>query len=350
MLDALYLAVALSCVGFYSYRLRNDAAEVIQFTLFVGGLAAGIGALLGMAFEDPFGVIRLQAWGLFVVCPLWCYIAAFLTRIERPRIAAGHAALATLAVAIGVDAFLYEPTALEINHVEIRTEKRDKPLRIAVLSDLQTDRIGDYERRAVRTALAERPDVLLLPGDYIQGLTRDDHERLIPQLRQMFQEERIGAPQGAWAVEGNVEYRGRWPEIFDGTGVQAIVKTETFAGDGFKVTALSFADSFDPELAVAPVDGFHVVFGHGPDFALGAVDADLLVAGHTHGGQVRLPIIGPLLTYSTIPRAWAAGVTALSGGRTLVVSRGVGMERAHAPRLRFRCKPEIVIIDVLPET
>ena len=196
MLDALYLAVALSCVGFYSYRLRNDAAEVIQFTLFVGGLAAGIGALLGMAFEDPFGVIRLQAWGLFVVCPLWCYIAAFLTRIERPRIAAGHAALATLAVAIGVDAFLYEPTALEINHVEIRTEKRDKPLRIAVLSDLQTDRIGDYERRAVRTALAERPDVLLLPGDYIQGLTRDDHERLIPQLRQMFQEERIGAPQG----------------------------------------------------------------------------------------------------------------------------------------------------------
>ena len=101
---------------------------------------------------------------------------------------------------------------------------------------------------------------------------------------------------------------------------------------------------------MAPVDGFHVVFGHGPDFALGAVDADLLVAGHTHGGQVRLPIIGPLLTYSTIPRAWAAGVTALSGGRTLVVSRGVGMERAHAPRLRFRCKPEIVIIDVLPET
>ena len=73
------------------------------------------------------------------------------------------------------------------------------------------------------------------------------------------------------------------------------------------------------------------------------------MAGHTHGGQVRLPLIGPLKTSAKIPRHWAAGLTDIGGGRRLVVSRGIGMERLWAPRLRFLCRPELVILDVVPE-
>ncbi|MBI2900549.1 MAG: hypothetical protein HYY17_10205 [Planctomycetes bacterium] len=51
---------------------------------------------------------------------------------------------------------------------------------------------------------------------------------------------------------------------------------------------------------------------------------------------------------SAVPRAWAAGTTDLGGGRTLVVSRGIGHERADAPRLRFLCGPEIVIVAIGP--
>jgi predicted MPP superfamily phosphohydrolase len=54
------------------------------------------------------------------------------------------------------------------------------------------------------------------------------------------------------------------------------------------------------------------------------------------------------MTLSQVPRAWAAGLTELKGGGTLIVSRGVGMERGDAPRLRFLCTPEIVVIDVVP--
>jgi predicted MPP superfamily phosphohydrolase len=108
-------------------------------------------------------------------------------------------------------------------------------------------------------------------------------------------------------------------------------------------------DSFDPRCEVAAADRFQVVVGHSPDFALGRVDADLLVAGHTHGGQVQLPFVGPIITHSLVPRRWASGTTELDGGRTLVVSRGIGMERNYAPRLRFFCRPEIVVIDVAPE-
>jgi uncharacterized protein len=91
------------------------------------------------------------------------------------------------------------------------------------------------------------------------------------------------------------------------------------------------------------------VLGHCPQFAMGNVEADLLLAGHTHGGQVRLPWIGPLTTGCAVPRSWAAGLTELPGGRKLIVSRGTGMERGCAPRIRFLCRPELVVIDLVPE-
>jgi hypothetical protein len=115
------------------------------------------------------------------------------------------------------------------------------------------------------------------------------------------------------------------------------------------LTGLALHDAFGGHVRVEGTDAFHIVLGHSPNFSLGQVDADLLIAGHTHGGQVRLPFIGPLMTLSAVPRSWAAGVTEIAPGRTLIVSRGIGMERGHAPRLRFLCRPELVVVDVVPE-
>jgi predicted MPP superfamily phosphohydrolase len=63
---------------------------------------------------------------------------------------------------------------------------------------------------------------------------------------------------------------------------------------------------------------------------------------------VRLPGFGPILTFSQVPRAWAAGRTEIAPGTTLIVSRGLGMERHYAPRLRFLCRPELVFITLQP--
>jgi len=168
-----------------------------------------------------------------------------------------------------------------------------------------------------------------------------------PKFNALVRAADLDAQLGNFAVQGNVDPRG-WERLFDGTGVTT-TSTSTAWDDGIlRVTALSLGDSFDPTLVVAPAEPFHIVFGHSPDFALGDVQADLLIAGHTHGGQVRIPGIGPLLTLSRLPKAWTSGLTALDGGRTLIVSRGIGMERADAPRLRFFCRPQLVFVQVAP--
>ena len=65
-------------------------------------------------------------------------------------------------------------------------------------------------------------------------------------------------------------------------------------------------------------------------------------------GLVQLPLIGPLVTFSAVSRTVAAGGVFERPGGHLVVSRGVGLERGDAPRLRFLCAPEVVVVDVLP--
>ena len=61
-----------------------------------------------------------------------------------------------------------------------------------------------------------------------------------------------------------------------------------------------------------------------------------------------IPGFGPPVTFSAVPRDWAVGLTLLPWGGDLYVSRGIGMERFDAPRVRFDCRPELAILDLVP--
>ena len=74
---------------------------------------------------------------------------------------------------------------------------------------------------------------------------------------------------------------------------------------------------------------------------------DLYLAGHTHGGQLRLPLFGALVTSSDFWKRYEAG-RYREGQTTLYVSRGLGMEGLGAPRARFLAPPEIVVWDLHP--
>lgn len=105
----------------------------------------------------------------------------------------------------------------------------------------------------------------------------------------------------------------------------------------------------DAALSIAPAEAEIWLLAHNPDQAYEVTDSrvTLVFAGHTHGGQVMLPGIGAVHTQGTrLGRRQPAGVFSdLPGGSTLVVSRGMG----ESTPLRFRCPPEVVLIDLFSE-
>lgn len=319
----------------------------------VAGVFAGItfvavclAVILG---EDLFGKMRLASWALYVHGPLWLGAAAWLLWGAHRRWA-GVALTGAIALAgVAADAFWLEPRWLEISHHTLTSPKVTARLRIVVLADVQTDGVRNWERGVFAQAAALQPDLILWPGDYLQCMTREALERERPVWRDAVRTAAWSPTLGAFAVTGDVDDKSDWPRLFEGTGVECLPVTMRITTGGITLSALGLGDSRDPATRVTAVPGFHIAVGHAPDFALGECAADLLIAGHTHGGQVQIPMVGPLLTLSRVPRAWAAGgLVALPGSRHLIVSRGIGMERRYAPRLRFLCRPELVVIDVVP--
>lgn len=345
----LYFTLLSAVVVGLVTRLRRRPEEGPWLSVLVGGAASVIlAAGAARLFPHPiFGSMALLCHGLFLH---GVALLLLLARRARGLSRWGLGGLGLALALVGIDAFFVEPRWLEVRRVSLTSPKLSQPVKIVVLSDLQTDEVGDYEAEVLAAVVKERPDLLLLPGDYIQANTRDEAERQWAALRTLWTQLGVTARDGVFAVEGNAEQRDRaWGSRFHGLGVTVFPKTATVRVGELTLTGLTLRDSGNPELKVAPKGGFHVIFGHIPDFALGENSADLLIGGHTHGGQVQLPFYGPPITFSHLPRHMAAGGTfELSPGRHLDVSRGVGLERTEAPPLRFLCRPELVVIELSP--
>ena len=321
-------------------------------------------ALVGVYFANQFcsggfPLFTYLSFAIFIYGPILLAGGALILRRKAPKTAVAALLGCLLAIGVGVDAFFIEPHWLEVSHVTFYSPKIQRPLRIVFIADLQTDHLSAYEEKCLRRALAKKPDIILFGGDYLQ-VPRNRWRTLCKETNQFLKDVKLQAPGGVFAVQGNTDAWVPWQLIFTGLPVTTVASTKSFDVAGIRLTCLSMPDSFNPDFQLQEPYGstsdaasetpapFHVVLGHAPDYAMGRVSADLLLAGHTHGGQVRLPLLGPIITKSTVPRSWAAGITELPHGGRLLVSRGLGMERNGAPRIRFLCRPELVVIDLLP--
>ena len=308
---------------------------------------------VSISFLFPTGIylaLRFTCHGWFFHLPLLFIGSSWLLWRRRRAIAIVCLGGGLSVLGIVVDAFVIEPQWLRVTQFEIQTGKIDQPLRIGVMADVQTDHVGKFEAKSVNKMMGMRPDLILMAGDYIQTHDATQRERLHQQLNRVFCDHPLTAPRGIFVVGGNND-EGNWTTVFAGLeNVRLFSGSDTVVQHDIQITGLSTRDSFNTQLQteIDTKNRFHIMLGHAPDFALGDIHADLLVAGHTHGGQVQLPWIGPLMTLSAVPRSWAQGKTELANGATLIVSRGLGLERGLAPRVRFFCRPEIVIIDVVP--
>ena len=261
---------------------------------------------------------------------------------------------------LGVYATHIEPHWLRVDHHELGVSSArtgDDAIRIGVIGDLQSAGIGDHEREAVREVMATEPDLVLLPGDLFQGprSTTDTAE-----LRALLGE--LRAPGGVYFVQGDCEGGGGYHELLAGLAITILDDevVETEVGDRrirIGGTRLAFdtpaADEVRDELLATPDDGaLTILLSHRPDTALrlpADSRVDLTVAGHTHGGQIVAPVIGPLVTLSDVPRDIARGGLGRVADNPIYVSPGVGLERGHAPQVRFGSRPAVGIITVTDE-
>jgi uncharacterized protein len=122
--------------------------------------------------------------------------------------------------------------------------------------------------------------------------------------------------------------------------------------DGLKIEVMGLDDPHIRrlDLRVAPrehLSAFGVAVAHSPDPApeLAALGYDLMLFGHTHGGQVRFPIVGPLVTNSVVPRRIASGLVRM-GNAYAHISPGLGTSK-YAP-FRFLCRPEATLVELVP--
>lgn len=331
---------------------------------------AGAAWYLGRGF-GRYGPLRFGCHGAFCVgFPVAMALGA--VRLRRATIwALVLLASGTLAEGCYVWARWFEPFRLEVTRARV-TSKRlaglEEPIEIALLADLQTDRVGAFEEEVFARVREAEPDLVLLLGDYLQ-LPLDDPE--FPQQRERFRAliQTLDPPLGIYAVNGDSERMyGKgdastewYSALFAGTKVQNAVRNTFVLPTEPPIQLHGLSPSLsrtnykiDTARKYAEFDGFTITMGHAPDYMGPVIEGKakieaLLVAGHTHGGQVVVPGLGPLITQTAVPATFAAGGVFRRDGAWLAVSRGIGMKRAEAPRVRFWCRPELMFLELAPE-
>ncbi len=248
-----------------------------------------------------------------------------------------------------------EPMRLGVTHLTLYSPHLDgcPPLRLLHISDLHVERITDRERRLLALVAQLSPDIILLTGDYLNiSYTWDEtaHQQTRALLSQLC------APYGVYAIKGSpaVDPPSVLAHLLNQPHITWLRdQAVTLDWHGRRLHIIGVECSYDIQadtrklrslLDGRPDDAFTLLLYHTPDVMPAAAQAGvhLYLAGHTHGGQLRLPGLGALVTASIYWKRYEMGKYQ-QGDTTLYVSRGVGLEGKGVPRARFLCPPEITL-------
>ncbi len=259
---------------------------------------------------------------------------------------AGLLGLATLAYARYV-----EPQWVEVVHQELtlpRLAPEFDGYKIVQISDMHLDEYFEQSRlmRFVRLVNEQKPDLIAITGDFVHY----DAQRFAPILVECLRE--LAPRDASVAVLGNHDHETDPDVVREALREAGVIElrnlVHTLRREGAELH-IAGVDSvkedeqrLDVVLRQLPPSGAVVLVAHEPDYADRSAAAgriDLQLSGHSHAGQVRLPIVGPpRLTY--LGEKYDIGRYQV-GDMILYVNRGLGM---LPPRVRFLCRPEITAL------
>ena len=229
----------------------------------------------------------------------------------------------------------------------------EKPLRMVHLTDLH---FGPAQRlpsvRAwVNTTLEQKPDLILITGDFLE------YRKSLSNVTELCAElSRLKAPLGAYGVLGNHDLCAvrlahlELTEPLERAGIRILTNAGIQVREDVFVAGVDDLWNGKPDLEKAlkdaPKTGSILLMSHHPDF-LETVPArvSLTLCGHTHGGQVVLPLLGALHTGSKYGQKFVQGFVTGSLGARGFVSRGLG---TTALPIRYNCPAELAVFDLMP--
>ncbi len=265
--------------------------------------------------------------------------------------------LAGVAVLLVIfNATIWEPNTFQVNHHTLALKNwhpEHDGLRAAILSDihLENDRKAvERLQKIIRTTNEAKPDLILLLGDFLGGTMDWQRKNADPQQIAGLLKN-LSAPYGVYAVLGNHDWWLNGYEMRNAlqqAGIHVLEnEAETIMVNGKPLNIIGLPDAgtrgrfFDPD--VLPDNSIpSLVMAHDPDSFRDHPELpyELMFCGHTHGGQVQLPLMGAVTSSSPLLSTYTEGLYHRDG-RKLFVTRGLGTSLA---KVRFLCLPEIVIM------
>lgn len=262
------------------------------------------------------------------------------------------------AAASALWAFFIEPNRLVLHTETIQIENWPAELsglRIALIGDVHTDKHFINEKklqRIVELTNAQNPDLIVLLGDYnTGGLTNPDHVE--PEVTAAYLKN-LKAPLGVYGVLGNHDWWYDGEKIrraLENKGIPILedeVKQLSWHGKTFWLAGLADLwtrpQHVEATIAKTPPDATVIALTHNPDIFPNLPErVPLLLAAHTHGGQVNIPLLGTPVVPSRFGSKYTAGHI-IENGHHMFVTTGIG---TSIMRVRFRVPPEIVILTVM---
>jgi predicted MPP superfamily phosphohydrolase len=248
-----------------------------------------------------------------------------------------------------------EPSLLEIKELDINhplIPKGFEGTRIIQFSDTHLGFQYDIEqfKKLVNKLNDLNPDIILFTGDLMDEPNKYSKiNDLVPLL------DRLHAPLGKYCIYGNHDHGGYGSEIYrnimESTNFKVLLNQSVAIStkDGSRIYLIGIDDAMlgNPDLPLAlknvANNHFNLLLSHAPDLAEAATQYPIhwQLSGHSHGGQVKLPILGALII-PPFAKLYPEGLYTIEGKYplTLYVNRGIGTTRLP---FRFMAKPELTI-------
>lgn len=229
-----------------------------------------------------------------------------------------------------------------------RLPKSFEGFRILQISDPHIDGMDGLAETVAELVSGVEADLCVLTGDYRYEV-HGSCEQVYARMGRILDE--VRAPEGVLGIRGNHDPFEVVREL-ENLGVRMLMNEalELRRGDeslwiaGVDDPFYYRTDDLDAALSDVPPQDFRILLAHSPDLYAEAEAAgvDLYLCGHTHGGQIRLPGIGPLRVNARCPRRYGSGLWR-HGNLTGYTSTGVGTSLVP---VRFNCPPEIALIEL----